>query len=72
MSSGPQGPQDPSEQKKHVFSSKLSNNSLRTDPKHPFGATVSPKYYLQQKKHVFRPELPKNSLKKAWISHDKV
>ena len=32
---GPPGPQDPSEQKKHVFSSKLSNNSLRTDPKHP-------------------------------------
>ena len=65
MSSGPQGPQDPSEQKKHVFSSKLSNNSLRTDPKHPFGATVSTKYYLQQKNTSFGQNYLKIHWKKA-------
>ena len=62
MSSGPQGPQDPSEHKKHVFSSKLSNNSLRTDPKHPSGLLWAPNA-IRSKKNT---SLVQNYLKIHW------
>ena len=58
------GPQDPSEQKKHVLFSKLSNNSLRTDPNTLWGYR-EPKMLSAAKMIVLRPELPKNSLQKA-------